>query len=293
MIVDSDFEEDDFSDLESHLQKSRMSKKRKQEDENYKEKLQLHVDTDKEEHLPKMSPSVSSPDCGGPIKKLKKHKNLSSRLKRLIKLKNRRNEVPNDPKLSPLYKEKEVKWDNYKSAEDTDNEKDSGIGSPSCNHGNSEENSIQNTTCTCIKFNAGTCVQETNVEIDNPSCSGVTTYSFTCSCLCGPKTCDIVSCHAPDITSTKCTKQTNYLNGDSSIGENRVNSDSQCKCDKINEHSDCCLNIPGPERIVAMDCEFVGLLPKNTSALGRFNVHTCTCTGVSLNLCTPDSVKIC
>ncbi|CAG2225454.1 AEN [Mytilus edulis] len=132
-------------------------------------------------------------------KRLKKSKKLNSRLERLLKIKNKRNIIPSDPKLSPLYTEKEMKWTSFEVNKD--------IKSP--------ESDLDTSS-----VNAHSVIRSVHIKSESKE------YCTECKKLC----------------STKCA----------------------CTVKKSEDAE--------KDRIVAMDCEFVGVHPKNKSALGRCSV---------------------
>lgn len=257
MLVDSDFDEEDIQDLEECLKKKwkKPIKKRKKESVDSEEILQSHNNSDSvmetsldsNESLDmnlnktRKKRSVSPAQCLDEIKKLKKCKKLNSRLERLIKIKNRRNKIPNDPKLSPLFKEKEMKWEDFVILECESKDEDSGIDSPSCS-------SVESTSCCTDTYT---------------DCSNVKATQYS--------TCDNCLSHSTEVQEKVCT-----LCKDSCVAcdhsENSI-------CDNISNHNNDSdiWEIPEPNRIIAMDCEFVGLMPKNTSALGMIQ-YMCKCS---------------
>lgn len=155
-----------------------------------------------------------------------KKKKLSSRLKRLKCIKDRRSILPEDPKLSPLYTGGLGRTELSKETQPCDNY-DSGIESV-------ESNTTTDSTSPPHPNNSDTCTSTKHCAVCFQK------LTLTCTCI------SQASQHC------KQMKQT---------------------CDiEVNTISLASYNIPSPDRIVAMDCEFVGVFPKDTSALGRCSI---------------------
>ncbi|XP_071138125.1 uncharacterized protein [Mytilus edulis] len=160
-------------------------------------------------------------------KRLKKSKKLNSRLERLLKIKNRRNIIPSDPKLSPLYTEKEMKWKSFEVNKD--------IKSP--------ESDLDTSS-----VNAHLVIRSVHIKSESKE------YCTECEKLC----------------STKCActvKKSEDAESSNLINDMKINGATVSLCVNSTLNS-----IPTEDRIVAMDCEFVGVHPKNKSALGRCSV---------------------
>ncbi|XP_063404132.1 interferon-stimulated 20 kDa exonuclease-like 2 [Mytilus trossulus] len=157
-------------------------------------------------------------------KRLKKSKKLNSRLERLLKIKNRRNVIPSDPKLSPLYTEKEMKWTSFEDDKDI----------------KSHENDLDTNST-----HAHSVIRRVHIKSESME------YCTECKKLC--KKC---ACTVQKSDVAKCHNQINDM---------KINVVSLSVNSTLN-------SIPTEDRIVAMDCEFVGVHPKNKSALGRCSV---------------------
>lgn len=158
-------------------------------------------------------------------KRLKKSKKLNSRLERLLKIKNRRNVVPSDPKLSPLYTEKEMKWTSFEVDKDI----------------KSYESDLDTSSC-----NAHSVIRSVHIKSESME------YCTECKKLCSSK--------------CACTVQkSDEANSHNQINDMKINVFSLSVNSTLN-------SIPTEDRIVAMDCEFVGVHPKNKSALGKLVV---------------------
>lgn len=182
----------------------------------HEEDVELKGNAEKRQSKRKLT-SLIEPDIIH--KKLKKAKKLNSRLERLLKIKSRRNKIPSDPKLSPLYTEREMKWTTFEVNKD-------------------------------IKSS----------ESDSPNAhSVISTFQVEPKLLNKSDRLKRESKENCTVQESEETKSNNQMN------DIKINSVSICVNSSLN-------SIPTEDRIVAMDCEFVGVHPKNKSALGRCSV---------------------
>lgn len=249
MLFDSDLDDDDIEALKECLEKAKKPKKSNKmsqvnsnnskglAESNCIDVLQFQ----NEKPQARKRKLENAEEFNYSPEKSKKRK-VNCRLERLIKVKSRRTTVPKDPKLSPLYTEKEMKWNHFeidqKIQSDEDDLDDSGI------------ESLKSNTSTCTTDNVQMC---NNIQYNNKikgNCEiCLQEISYSCTCF------------VPNSQDGKKIQQ----NGDIEINTTSIVANPS----QIGFASH---NIPPPDLIVALDCEFVGVLPKNTSALGRCSI---------------------
>lgn len=246
MLFDSDLDEDDIEVLKECLEKAKKPKKSNkmsQVNSNNSKGLAESNCIDvlpfqNEKPKPRKRKLENAEEFNHSPEKSKKRK-LNYRLERLIKVKSRRTTVPEDPKLSPLYSEKEMKWNRFEIDKKIQSEEDDDSGIES----------VKSSTSTCTTDNVQTC--NTNSIQYNNKIKGnceicLQKISYSCTCLVQnsqdskkiQQDCDI------EINTTSIVSNPSHIGFPSRY------------------------KIPPPDLIVALDCEFVGVHPKNTSALG-------------------------
>lgn len=250
MLFDSDLDEDDIEVLKECLEKAKKPKKSNKMSQVNSNNSKGLVESNcidvlpfqNEKPKPRKRKLENAEEFNHSPEKSKKRK-LNYRLERLIKVKSRRTTVPEDPKLSPLYSEKEMKWNRFEIDKKIQSEEDDDSGIES----------VKSSTSTCTTDNVQTC--NTNSIQYNNKIKGnceicLQKISYSCTCLVQnsqdskkiQQDCDI------EINTTSIVSNPSHIGFPSRY------------------------KIPPPDLIVALDCEFVGVHPKNTSALGRCSI---------------------